>query len=271
MSPQPARALHRSATARGARRGEAPSPPRALRTVPAAPTGGHTGFVALCLALLVGGLVAVLLLNTAIAKDSFEVNALQARSNELSDAEDALGHAIDAQSAPAELARRALQRGMVPSRSASFLRLSDGAVLGVAEPAKKDSGFSVVAQGSSSTRGADGQRTTSITTSGTTTTTTVRVVRGDTVETTVTSVDRASGHTTTRTTTTRAASDPAGPQRRDDEAATDRKADDTQTTTARPGSPTGDTARDTAQDPAGEPTGETTTPSTDPTDSTPSR
>ena len=61
-----------------------------------------------------------------MAKGSFEIDGLQNRSAALADTQVTLAHAIDAQSAPAELARRALALGMVPSPSAAFLRLSDG-------------------------------------------------------------------------------------------------------------------------------------------------
>ena len=96
------------------------------------PAHGQPGFVAACLALLVAGLIGVLMLNTAMAKGSFVLGDLQDTSNELADAEEALSHAIDAQSAPSVLAQRALDMGMVPSETAAFLRLSDGKVLGVA-------------------------------------------------------------------------------------------------------------------------------------------
>ena len=99
--------------------------PRELRVVVGAPKG-HAGLVASCLLLLTAGLVAVLLLNTSMARGAFVLNDLQAKSSELADTEAALRHAVDAQSAPAELARQALDLGMVPSGSAAFLRLSDG-------------------------------------------------------------------------------------------------------------------------------------------------
>jgi hypothetical protein len=185
--------------------------PRELRVVVGAPKG-HAGLVATCLLLLTAGLVAVLLLNTSMARGAFVLTDLQTRSSELADTESALRHAVDAQSAPAELAERALALGMVPSTSAAFLRISDGAVLGVAEPASGDTGFTVVAQakpvapapaaGTAAPAPAAApvpESGTTVTTEGTVTRTTVTVVRGDTVETTVTSVDSASGATTSTT------------------------------------------------------------------------
>jgi hypothetical protein len=80
--------------------------------------------------LLVGGLMGLLMLNTSMAEGSFALHRLQATSGELTDTEEALTAAIDAQRAPANLAARAARLGMVPADSAAFLRLSDGAVLG---------------------------------------------------------------------------------------------------------------------------------------------
>lgn len=199
-----------SATARVAsrapqRRAAAPQP---LRVVPA--RAGHPGsgmFAALCMLLLAGGLVALLMLNTSMAEGSFTLHRLQATSGELTDTEEALTAAIDAQRSPANLAARAAQLGMVPADSAAFLRLSDGAVLGVAKPAEKRPGFTVVtapqakAPGLTTARKAEGPKTT-VTRRGDVTTTTVTVTKPDgTVVITTTSVD-ARTRTTTSTTKT---------------------------------------------------------------------
>ena len=140
--------MSQMATARALPRSGATRAPRPLRLIAPAPPG-HAGLVATCLVLLTAGFVAVLLLNTSMATGAFTVSRLQDRADELSDTRTALQHAVDAQSAPAELAKRALDLGMVPSTSAAFLRISDGQVLGVAEPAAADTGFTVVAQAGS--------------------------------------------------------------------------------------------------------------------------
>jgi hypothetical protein len=185
--------------------------PQPLRLVPAAV--GHPGnglFASLCVLLLVGGLFALLMLNTAMAEGSFTLHRLQATSGELTDTQEALTEAIDAQRSPDNLASRALKLGMVPSESAAFLRLSDGKVLGVAKAAKKDPGFSVVSapqaasQGSSAKAGATkstGPKTT-VSTKGDVTTTTVVVTKPDgSVVTTVTSVNAKTKTTTSKSTT----------------------------------------------------------------------
>ena len=142
----PARPLPRTSPRRAA------ATPRQLRVV--APNLGHGNglFLALCVALLLGGFVAVLLLNTAMAKGSYTMRDLQRRSDALADTQDALRHAIDGVSGPGPLAQRARDLGMVPAASAAFLRLSDGKVLGVAQKAKADSTFSVVTETEAPTR-----------------------------------------------------------------------------------------------------------------------
>ena len=117
-------------------RGAARPPRPTLRVVslPAADRG-RTVFVGLCLLLLGGGLLALLLLNTAMANGSFRLHDLQATSDLLGDRQQALRQDIAVQAAPERLAARAKALGMVPSDSAAFLRLSDGRVLGVAHAA----------------------------------------------------------------------------------------------------------------------------------------
>ncbi|GAB3597907.1 hypothetical protein GCM10027446_26830 [Angustibacter peucedani] len=120
------------ATGRGAAR-----PPRPSLRVVRAPSvdRGRTVFVVLCLLLLVGGLLSLLLINTALAQGSFTLHDLQNTSDELGDHEQSLRQDIAVQGAPARLAARATALGMVPSDTAAFLRLSDGKLLGVAHPA----------------------------------------------------------------------------------------------------------------------------------------
>lgn len=201
-----------TATARVASRAPARrvTPPQPLRVVPAAV--GHPGngvFAALCMTLLCAGLFALLMLNTAMAEGSFTLHNLQSTSGELADTQDALTQAIDAQRSPANLASRATRLGMVPADSAAFLRLSDGKVLGVAKPATKQPGFTVVtAPAATTAKAATTKRTeasTRVTKKGDVTTTTVVVTKPDgSVQTTVTSVN-AKTRTTTSTTTTKAA------------------------------------------------------------------
>lgn len=87
-------------------------------------------------ALLAAGLLGLLLLNTTLAQGAFIAHDLQAQTTALADQEQALVQKVAEQESPMVLERRARAIGMVPSSTPVFLRLSDGAVLGVPVPAK---------------------------------------------------------------------------------------------------------------------------------------
>lgn len=87
-------------------------------------------FALVVLALIGGGLVGLLLLNTVLAQDAFVLNALQTRTATLTDREQELARTVAADEAPAALARRAAELGMVPGGDPLYLRLPDGRVLG---------------------------------------------------------------------------------------------------------------------------------------------
>ena len=126
--------------------------PRQLKVVAPPQVQGNGLFLALCVALLLGGFVGVLMLNTAMASGSYTMRDLQRRSDALADTQDALRHTLDGVSGPGPLAQRARALGMVPAATPAFLRLSDGKVLGVARKAKDNSTFSVVTESKSPTR-----------------------------------------------------------------------------------------------------------------------
>lgn len=133
-----------------AKRSTSGTPRTSLRVVTPDQRAGSAWFPVLCVGLLISGLVAVLGLNTAMAQDSFEVSALEARSASLADSQDSLTHAINARSAPARLADRADELGMVPVGSAAFIDADAGTILGVATAAKKPDRFTVDAAATAS-------------------------------------------------------------------------------------------------------------------------
>jgi hypothetical protein len=133
------------------RRATTPTP-RQLKVVAPPEAQGNGIFLALCVALLLGGFVGVLMLNTAMAKGSYTMRDLQRHSDTLTDQQDSLRQTIDAVSGPGPLAQRARALGMVPADTAAFLRLSDGKVLGVARKAKANDRFSVVTESKATTR-----------------------------------------------------------------------------------------------------------------------
>jgi hypothetical protein len=87
-------------------------------------------FLLLAVGLAVAGLVALLLLNTLVAQDSFRLSALQRDHNALAEREQVLVARVSALDAPGGLARRAERLGMVPAGAPAFLDLSSGRSVG---------------------------------------------------------------------------------------------------------------------------------------------
>ncbi|MFF3651485.1 hypothetical protein ACFYXV_22965 [Streptomyces sp. NPDC002181] len=95
-----------------------------------------TPFVLLVVALLAGGLISLLLLNSALNQGSFQLSKLKKETTALTDEEQALQRDVDGYSAPDALQRRAHGLGLVPGGSPVFIG-PDGKVTGtaaVAEP-----------------------------------------------------------------------------------------------------------------------------------------
>lgn len=123
-----------------------------LRVVQAPPTAGSPlGFALLCAALLGAGLIALLLLNTAVAQDSFGLQRLQAGSQQLTDQKQALVQNNDLAASPQQLAQRAWALGLVPASGAAFVELPSGRILGVASPAVRSKPPTVITSTSRTT------------------------------------------------------------------------------------------------------------------------
>ncbi|MGW2712941.1 septum formation initiator family protein [Streptomyces sp. NPDC001356] len=104
---------------------------RLARLLPASRAqAARTPFVLLVVLLLGGGLIGLLVLNSALSEGSFELADLQKRTKSLTDEEQALQRDIDAYSSPDALQRRARELGMVPGGDPAFLG-PDGTVKGV--------------------------------------------------------------------------------------------------------------------------------------------
>ncbi|MER5907083.1 hypothetical protein ABT150_44700 [Streptomyces mirabilis] len=112
---------------------------RLARLLPAG--GGHaarTPFVLLVVLLLGGGLIGLLVLNSALSEGSFHLDDLQRDTKSLTDEEQALQRDVDTYSAPDALQRRARELGMVPGGDPAFLN-PDGSVKGVPGTATQQS------------------------------------------------------------------------------------------------------------------------------------
>ncbi|MFF8730832.1 septum formation initiator family protein [Streptomyces sp. NPDC015171] len=118
---------------------------RAARLARLFPAGrakaARTPFVLLVVLLLGGGLIGLLVLNSALSEGSFQLADLQKRTKSLTDQEQALQRDIDAYSAPDALQRRARELGMVPGGDPAFLG-PDGTVKGVPSAAPESAALS---------------------------------------------------------------------------------------------------------------------------------
>lgn len=148
MSQMPALARTdlRSAAAPARTTRRTPPPARSVRSARSAP--GHLKlvtaaprparqmpFFVLTAIVLVAGLLALLFLNMQLAKGSYALHDLQRRSTILAEQQETLTEQLSALEAPARVASKAAELGMVPGSSPAFLRLPDGQVLGVPQTA----------------------------------------------------------------------------------------------------------------------------------------
>ncbi|MFE9018260.1 hypothetical protein ACFYNL_06775 [Streptomyces sp. NPDC007808] len=111
---------------------------RLARLIPAGRArAARTPFVLLVVLLLGGGLIGLLVLNSALSEGAFRLEDLRRDTKALTDEEQSLQRDIDAYSAPDALQRRARELGMVPGGDPAFLG-PDGKVKGVPSPAPAD-------------------------------------------------------------------------------------------------------------------------------------
>ncbi|MGW0392420.1 hypothetical protein ACWDYJ_16300 [Streptomyces sp. NPDC003042] len=113
---------------RVARPGSASGPGAGRRGGPAG-QAARMPFVLLVVALLGGGLISLLLLNSALNEGSFQLSKLKKETTALTDEEQALQRDVDGYSAPDALQRRAHELGLVPGGSPVFIG-PDGKIAG---------------------------------------------------------------------------------------------------------------------------------------------
>ncbi|WP_232248399.1 FtsB/FtsL family cell division protein [Streptacidiphilus rugosus] len=94
---------------------------------------GRGPFALLVMVLLATGLIALLMLNTALSQGGFTVSKLQRQTTSLQNERQGLQQQIDGWSAPDALAARARGLGMVPSGNPAFLT-DNGRTLGAPSP-----------------------------------------------------------------------------------------------------------------------------------------
>jgi hypothetical protein len=109
--------------------------PRTRQTAP------RTPFVILVAVVLLGGVILLLMFNTSMQQASFRATALEQKATLLDAKEQELRMELDNLRDPQRVSEEAARLGMVPMLTPAFLRISDGTVLGVAEPASGDGRF----------------------------------------------------------------------------------------------------------------------------------
>ncbi len=126
--PSEVRPRQRTVT-RAGRSGRSPSAPPVPVAAPRAP------FVALLLGLVVAGIVGLLVLNTAINTRSLTVQQLRDKQATLDAREQQLNRELADRGSPGNLQAAATRMGLVPAGTTAFIRLPDGKVIGVPQPA----------------------------------------------------------------------------------------------------------------------------------------
>ncbi len=81
-----------------------------------------------------GGMAGMVMLQTAVQQQSFEVRHAQAKAAELGYKQAQLQGEVDLKTTPAELMRRASELGMRPNPYPVYIDLRNGQVVGVAKP-----------------------------------------------------------------------------------------------------------------------------------------
>jgi hypothetical protein len=119
-----------------------------LRAAPPVPVRApRAPFVALVLVLVVAGVLGILVLNTKINENAFRLSSLEAQQTTLDEQEQQLNQLLAGVESPNNLAAMAARLGLVPAGTPAFIRLPDGRVLGVPQPAS--SAPSITSQASS--------------------------------------------------------------------------------------------------------------------------
>lgn len=114
-----------------------PEPPGARRRVaPPAPVAApRAPFVLLVLAIVAAGIVGLLVLNTAINSGSLTLSRLRSQQTGLDAQEQEYRRELADLESPGSLQAAATRLGLVPAGTTAFIRLPDGKVIGVPQPA----------------------------------------------------------------------------------------------------------------------------------------
>lgn len=101
-----------------------------------APQRSLAPFLFVCVAVLLGALVAALMLNTAMAVASYRIHDTQVELNQLTELGDELAEQAEVLNSPASLESKATTLGMVPPEETLYVSVSSGTILGASEEGK---------------------------------------------------------------------------------------------------------------------------------------
>jgi hypothetical protein len=123
-----------------------PLPPAAAAQAgagPGAPSAAiaRTPFIVFVTALLAGGLICLLVINTILATGSYQITRLQQAQTVRAEQVQALKQQVAEESAPSVIAKRARQLGMVEPPLTRFLNLNTGRI--IRQPATERGVFAV--------------------------------------------------------------------------------------------------------------------------------
>jgi hypothetical protein len=115
----------------GSRRPAAPGLARRSGPWAAAPSAAisRTPFILFVTALLAGGLICLLIINTVLAAGAYQITSLQQAQTTRAQQVQVLRQQVAADSAPSVIARRARELGMVAPPLTTFINLKTGRIL----------------------------------------------------------------------------------------------------------------------------------------------
>ncbi|MEV0718576.1 hypothetical protein [Asanoa sp. NPDC050611] len=106
-----------------------------LKVAPPPPvTGPRVPFVALILLLVVGGVLGILVVNTKIAENAYQIERLKETGAALDIEQQQLQQEIAKAQAPGNLTAQARKLGMVGGGDPAYIRLQDGKIIGIPKP-----------------------------------------------------------------------------------------------------------------------------------------
>ena len=107
-----------------------------LRVAPPEPVAAaRMPFVLLVLTLVAGGIVGLLVLNTAINTAAFKISALKDQQSKLDTQEQQLNQELTDLESPGNLQAAATRLGLVPAGTPAYIQLPGGHIINVPQPA----------------------------------------------------------------------------------------------------------------------------------------